>query len=55
MVNTYNIWIKLQAKFLQNDLSVKRKELQLSSGRHLSADGASTGTTGGEADFDSNI
>jgi hypothetical protein len=54
MVNKYNISIKLQAKILQNDMWVrKKKKLQLSSGRNLRADGASTGTTEGEVDLTS--
>jgi hypothetical protein len=55
MMNRYNISIKLQAKILQNDLWAREKKLQLSSGKNLSADVASTGATGGEADLASFI
>jgi hypothetical protein len=55
MVNIYNISIKLQAKILQNDRWVRKKKLQLSTSGNLSADGASTGATEGEADLGSFI
>jgi hypothetical protein len=47
MLNRYNISIKLQTKILQNTPWVRKKITEYSSGRNLSADGASIGTTGG--------
>jgi hypothetical protein len=41
--------IKLQAKILQNDPWVRKKDYKESSSGNLSANGASTGATRGEA------
>jgi hypothetical protein len=48
MVNRYNISINYKQKSYKMTRGSERR-LQLSSGRNLSVDGASTGTTGGEA------
>jgi hypothetical protein len=51
MVNKYNISFKLQAKIFTKRPLGQKERLQLSSTQNLCADGASTGTTRGEADL----
>jgi hypothetical protein len=48
MVNKYNISINYKLKSYKMILWLERR-LQSTSGRNLSVDGASTGSTGGEA------